>query len=129
MMKRMLMTSLSLVMALGLAACGNGNNAAEGTGDAGTGGSGSGEKTKISYWTGDRHDADFVKEKVAEFNETNTDGIEVELVVKGDDFDTALDLSFQTSDAPDVIRVKENTIQTFYKKASSLLLMNSSPMS
>lgn len=38
MMKRMLMTSLSLVLALGLAACGNGNsggNAAEGTGDAG----------------------------------------------------------------------------------------------
>lgn len=118
MMKRMLMTSLSLVLALGLAACGNGNsnggNAAEGTGNGAT--AGSGGETKISYWTGDRHDADFVKEKVAEFNTTNTDGIEVELVVKGDDFDTALDLSFQTSDAPDVIRVKENTIQTFYKK-------------
>lgn len=119
MMKRMLMTSLSLVLALGLAACGNGNsgggNATEGTGDGAK--AGSGEKTKISYWTGDRHDADFVKEKVAEFNASNKGGIEVELVVKGDDFDTALDLSFQTSDAPDVIRVKENTVQTFYKKA------------
>lgn len=82
-------------------------------------------KTKISYWTGDRHDADFIKEKVAEFNASNPDGIEVELVVKGDDFDTALDLSFQTSDAPDVIRAKENTIQTFYKKAFSLRLTSS----
>lgn len=129
MMKRMLITSLSLVLALGLTACGNGNggNAAEGKGDGKT--DGSGDKTKISYWTGDRHDADFVKDKVAEFNATNTDGIEVELVVKGDDFDTALDLSFQTSDAPDVIRVKENTIQTFYKKAFSLPLTSSSPMS
>ncbi|WP_258169113.1 ABC transporter substrate-binding protein, partial [Paenibacillus sp. AR247] len=51
-----------------------------------------------------------------EFNKTNPDNIEVELVIKGDDFDQALDMSFQTSEAPDVIRVKENTIQTFYKK-------------
>lgn len=126
MMKRTLMTSLSLVLALGLAACGNGNsggNAAEGKGEGAK--AGSGEKTKISYWTGDRHDADFIKEKVAEFNASNPDGIEVELVVKGDDFDTALDLSFQTSDAPDVIRAKENTIQTFYKKAFSLRLTSS----
>lgn len=66
-----------------------------------------------------------MKEKVAEFNASNKDGIEVELVVKGDDFDTALDLSFQTSDAPHVIRVKENTVQTFYKKAFLLRLTSS----
>lgn len=88
-----------------------------------------GTRPKSATGPADRHDADFVKDKVAEFNATNTDGIEVELVVKGDDFDTALDLSFQTSDAPDVIRVKENTIQTFYKKAFSLPLTSSSPMS
>ncbi|MRN56028.1 ABC transporter substrate-binding protein [Paenibacillus monticola] len=113
MKKQLLLTSLSIVLALSLAACGNSNsnNNSEGATAATTG-----EKTKISYWTGDRHDAEFIKEKVAEFNETNTDGIEVELVVKGDDFDTALDLSFQTADSPDVIRVKENTIGTFYKK-------------
>ncbi|MFD1134692.1 ABC transporter substrate-binding protein [Paenibacillus urinalis] len=73
-------------------------------------------KTKITYWTGDRHDSEFVKEVIDTFNQTNEDNIEVELVIKGDDFDQALDMSFQTSDPPDVIRVKENTIQTFYKK-------------
>ncbi|MBT2288713.1 sugar ABC transporter substrate-binding protein [Paenibacillus albidus] len=112
MSKRFALTSLSVVLALGLTACGS--NAESNS--AGSGNSKEGEKTRISYWTGDRHDAEFVKEKVAAFNETNTDGIEVELVVKGDDFDTALDLSFQTADSPDVIRVKENTIGTFYKK-------------
>ncbi|MEK5235707.1 sugar ABC transporter substrate-binding protein [Paenibacillus sp. FSL L8-0470] len=113
MRKQLLLTASSVVLAFGLTACGN-SDTTDKSGE--TGGSAPGEKTKISYWTGDRHDAEFVKEKVAEFNETNTDGIEVELVVKGDDFDTALDLSFQTSDAPDIIRVKENTIGTFYKK-------------
>ncbi|MEC0170096.1 sugar ABC transporter substrate-binding protein [Paenibacillus graminis] len=121
MKKQLLLASLSTVLAFGLAACGNSNTAensgeASNAGKASDSGAASGEKTKITYWTGDRHDAEFVKEKVAEFNETNTDGIEVELVVKGDDFDTALDLSFQTADSPDVIRVKENTIGTFYKK-------------
>lgn len=112
MKKRFLLTTLSLVLAIGLSACGgdSANDTAEGSDTAAK------EKTKISYWTGDRHDAEFIKEKVAKFNETNPDGIEVELVVKGDDFDTALDLSFQTSDAPDIIRVKEDTIQNFYKK-------------
>ncbi|OKP87520.1 ABC transporter substrate-binding protein [Paenibacillus helianthi] len=117
MKKQLLLTSLSAVLAFGLAACGNSNTAENSKEPSNSGaGSASGEKTKISYWTGDRHDAEFVKEKVADFNATNTDGIEVELVVKGDDFDTALDLSFQTADSPDVIRVKENTIGTFYKK-------------
>ncbi|AIQ45949.1 ABC transporter substrate-binding protein [Paenibacillus sp. FSL R7-0273] len=114
MKKQLLLASLSTVLALGLAGCGGSDNTENAGGDQKPGAAG--EKTKISYWTGDRHDADFVKEKVAEFNATNTDGIEVELVVKGDDFDTALDLSFQTADSPDVIRVKENTIGTFYKK-------------
>lgn len=113
MRKQLLLTASSVVLAFGLTACGN-SDTTDKSGEPG--GSAPGEKTKISYWTGDRHDAEFVKEKVAEFNETNTDGIEVELVVKGDDFDTALDLSFQTSDTPDIIRVKENTIGTFYKK-------------
>ncbi|MGO4542654.1 ABC transporter substrate-binding protein [Paenibacillus sp. 2TAB19] len=114
MKKRLLITLAALVMASSLAACGS-NKAEENSGTE-SGGSGSGEKTVISYWTGDRHDSEFIKEMVDEFNAANTDNIEVDLVIKGDDFDQALDMSFQTSEPPDVIRVKENTIQTFYKK-------------
>lgn len=108
--KQLMLAALSATLAGGLAAC-SGKNAGDGP-DAGA----AGQKTKLVYWTGDRHDSEFIKEKVDDFNRTNSDGIEVELVVKGDDFDQALDMSFQTSEAPDVIRVKENTIQTFYKK-------------
>ncbi|MDQ0061428.1 ABC transporter substrate-binding protein [Paenibacillus harenae] len=108
------MTLAAVVMAGSLAAC-SGKKTEE-NGGAESGGSDSGEKTVISYWTGDRHDSEFIKEVVDEYNATNKDNIEVDLVIKGDDFDQALDMSFQTSEPPDVIRVKENTIQTFYKK-------------
>ncbi|RXZ82927.1 extracellular solute-binding protein [Paenibacillaceae bacterium] len=104
MKKGFLLAVVGTMLVASLSACSGGGNSA------------TGEKTKISYWTGDRHDSEFVKKKVDEFNASNTDNIEVELVIKGDDFDQALDMSFQTSEPPDVIRVKENTIQTLYKK-------------
>jgi multiple sugar transport system substrate-binding protein len=74
------------------------------------------EKTKLLYWTGDRHDTEYIKSIIDTFNSTNKDNIEVEYVVKGDDYNQAIDLSFATSDTPDVFRIKENTIQTYYKK-------------
>jgi multiple sugar transport system substrate-binding protein len=111
MKQRVLFASLSLVLAGSMAACSSGSTSS----DSGSK-SAAGEKTKISYWTGDRHDSEYIKEMVNKFNDSNQDNIQVELVIKGDDFDQALDLSFQTSEPPDVIRVKENTIQTFYKK-------------
>ncbi|AJY76890.1 ABC transporter substrate-binding protein [Paenibacillus beijingensis] len=77
---------------------------------------GNGKKVKLSYWTGDRHDQDYIKEVVQKFNETNADNIEVELVVKTDDFNQAIDLAFASGQAPDIIRVKENTIQPWVKK-------------
>ncbi|MFS0868490.1 ABC transporter substrate-binding protein [Paenibacillus xylanilyticus] len=108
--KKLLLSATFLVFMGSLAACGSPSPSDEGAqSDANA-------KTKITYWTGDRHDSEFVKETIDTFNQTNKDNIEVELVIKGDDFDQALDMSYQTSEPPDVIRVKENTIQTFYKK-------------
>jgi len=109
MKKQLWIMALCVVLIGSITACGSKESASPESGS-------SSEKTKISYWTGDRHDSEYIKELVDEFNKTNPDNIEVELVIKGDDFDQALDMSFQTSEAPDVIRVKENTIQTFYKK-------------
>ena len=74
-----------------------------------------GEKTKLTYWTGDRHDAEFIKEVIDQYNETNEDNIEVELVVTGE-YDQALDIAFVSGQSPDIFRAKENTIQTYYKK-------------
>ncbi|WP_432432798.1 ABC transporter substrate-binding protein [Cohnella rhizoplanae] len=110
MKKQLLLAASGLTLAGSLVACSGQSSEEEQSGAK------SGGKTKIVYWTGDRHDSEFIKEQVDAYNRTNADDIEVELVIKGDDFDQALDMSFQTSEAPDVIRVKENTIQTFYKK-------------
>ncbi|MFC4101466.1 ABC transporter substrate-binding protein [Paenibacillus xanthanilyticus] len=76
----------------------------------------SGKKVKLSYWTGDRHDQDYITEVVKSFNASNADNIEIELVVKTDDFNQAIDLAYASGQAPDLIRVKENTIQAWAKK-------------
>jgi multiple sugar transport system substrate-binding protein len=137
-MKRKTLQILLLCMAMiaSLAACaggsnnGDGSNASNGNGNGKAANAASSpaaaeeepkdetptEKTKITYWTGDRHDADYIKERIAQYNETNTDNIEVELVVKTEEYDQALDISFVSAQAPDIFRVKENTIQTYYKK-------------
>ncbi|MBB3111511.1 multiple sugar transport system substrate-binding protein [Paenibacillus phyllosphaerae] len=75
-----------------------------------------GKKVKLSYWTGDRHDQEYITEVIKSFNASNADNIEVELVVKTDDFNQAIDLAFASGQAPDLIRVKENTIQPWVKK-------------
>jgi multiple sugar transport system substrate-binding protein len=113
MMKKIAFTAMSVIMAASLAACGS---SSEPKGTAGASSAPAGEKTKLTYWSGDRHDAEYVKEVISKFNSTNKDNIEVELVVRSEDYDQALDLAFTSAQAPDIFRVKENTIQTNYKK-------------
>lgn len=123
--KKWVVATLSTVLAVSLAGCGadNGGNssssgsAANGGNPAGakeTSGTGSGEKTKVAYWTPDRHDAEFMKEKIEQFNETNTDNIEVEMTVMGDNYPQAVDIAFASKQAPDVLQI--NDFQTYYKK-------------
>jgi multiple sugar transport system substrate-binding protein len=128
MKKTLLLLLLGFALVFTLAACGSGNNATntntpknsakenEGKNNPGNSDQSSKEVKKISYWTNDRHDADFIKEVVDQFNETNSDNIEVELVVKTEEYDQAIDIAFVSAQAPDVFRAKENTIQTFYAK-------------
>ncbi|OBZ13423.1 ABC transporter substrate-binding protein [Bacillus sp. FJAT-26390] len=114
---------LSAFLAVALTACGsaNSNNESGATNkpaetDASSPPANNEKKTKIVYWTGDRHDMDYIKEVVQTFNETNQDNIEVEMVVKTDDYNQAIDLAFASGQAPDVLRVKENTIQPYVAK-------------
>lgn len=115
-MKKTAVTAVSVLLAMSLSACGGGSDDAGKGAAASNTGAKPGEKTKITYWTLDRHDADYIKEVIEKFNSTNKDNIEVELVVKADDYAQALDLAFSAAQAPDVFRVKEGTIQTYYKK-------------
>lgn len=113
MVKKWMVTTLSALVALSLAGC----SAESGTkANSGTAASGEndGGKTKIIYWTPDRHDADFMKSKIDDFNQTNKDNIEVEMTVMGDNYPQAVDIAFASKQAPDVLQV--NDFQTYYQK-------------
>lgn len=124
MIKRIGTVTLSVLLAGSLVACSNGSNNVATSPAASTKPSEQTasaapvkkDKTKLTYWTGDRHDMDYIKGVVQKFNETNGENIEVEMVVKTEDFNQAIDLAFASGQAPDIIRVKENTIQPFAQK-------------
>lgn len=104
------------IIALLAAACssGNGGNTTENGANGGEQGGASGEKTKITYWTMDRHDMDYMQTKVDEYNANNTDGIEVEMKVMADNYNQAIDVAFSSNQAPDVLKV--NDFQTYVNK-------------
>lgn len=90
---------------------GGGAQAGDAEGDAGE----AGGKTKIVYWSNQRHDMDYVQKKVDEFNASNDKNIEVVYEVMSENFDNNLELSFQSNQAPDVFRAKSE-ITPYIKK-------------
>lgn len=71
------------------------------------------EKTVVTVWTKDRHDADFMQEKVDEYNLINTDNIEVKYEVYSDNYIQAVDMAFQNGDAPDLFVYHEQIFQNY----------------
>ncbi|WP_248927479.1 ABC transporter substrate-binding protein [Paenibacillus hamazuiensis] len=124
MKKKQMMVNVLLgtAMIASLAACSSGqpeqpkNSAAAGTSGTAAGGA----KTKLAYWTVDRHDADYMKDVIKKFNETNKDNIEVEMTVLSDNFNQAIDIAFASNQAPDVFRT--NDFPNFVKKGYLLPL-------
>ncbi|MBB6635941.1 extracellular solute-binding protein [Cohnella thailandensis] len=113
--------ALGATLVIGLTACSSsGNEGASpdasnsGAASASASGQNAGEKTKIAYWTPDRHDAVFMQAKIDEFNKTNTDNIEVEMTVMADNYPDAVDIAFASKQAPDVLRI--NNLETYVKK-------------
>lgn len=78
-----------------------------------------GEKIPITFWTTQRHDLDFMEEKVAEFNATNTMNIEVTYEAMTDNFDNNLELAFQSNQAPDIFRPKSEIVP-YVKKGMAI---------
>jgi multiple sugar transport system substrate-binding protein len=60
------------------------------------------EKTKVVIWSKDRHDAELITKKVDEYNATNTDNIEVDFQIYTDNYQQAIDMAFQSGEAPDM---------------------------
>lgn len=78
-----------------------------------------GEKIPITFWTTQRHDLDFMEEKVAEFNATNTMNIEVTYEAMTDNYDNNLELAFQSNQAPDIFRPKSEIVP-YVKKGMAI---------
>lgn len=74
------------------------------------------EKTTIAYWTDDRHDQEYLKEHIADFNANNPDHIEVELTVLSENYNQSVDIAFSGNQAPDLLRIKSGNAGTFVKK-------------
>ncbi len=70
------------------------------------GGSGEKESTDgkivIEAWTEDRHDMEYVEQKVAEYNATNTDNIQINLSIISDNYRNMLQMAYSGGTAPDV---------------------------
>lgn len=124
--KRLSVLIIALLAAL-LAACGD--NTSGGSGTSGSSGSSAssqssegssaapaGEKIKLTYWTFDRHDADFIKEVVDEYNATNTDNIEVVVTSMAENYAQSVDIAFSTNQSPDILRPNQDTTIPFVRK-------------
>lgn len=119
------LTLSALLAATSLTACGGtGNTSSESTDNSATvesaaAESGSDEKVSITFWTTQRHDLDFMEEKVAEFNATNTMNIEVTYEAMADNYDNNLELAFQSNQAPDIFRPKSEIVP-YVKKGMAI---------
>ena len=61
----------------------------------------SGDKVKITVWTENRHDLDYMNKVVEDFNNTN-DHIEIEYVVQTENFVNLLTMSANSGQSPDI---------------------------
>lgn len=106
------------VMALSLLA-GCGAQDAETTTASGSAGSNvsaeenNGEKTVITIWSKDRHDASYVQQKIDEYNANNTDNIEVQYSLYTDNFEQAVDMAVQSNEMPDMLVLSENVFNKY----------------
>jgi multiple sugar transport system substrate-binding protein len=124
MRKKWLGLGLSLILATVIAGCGGNNNDNGGTTSTA---SPEGSPTaapaetnmppvQLKYWTDDRHDQEYIKELINQFNETNDDNIQVELTVLSENYAQSVDIAFSSKQAPDVLRLKSGNTAGFVKK-------------
>ncbi len=59
-------------------------------------------ETVIKVWTNDRHDSEYVDQKISEFNETNDKGIKIEMTVVTEDYANMLSMAYSSGTAPDI---------------------------
>lgn len=73
-----------------------------------------GDKTIVTIWSKDRHDADYVQSKIDAYNATNTDNIEVQYSIYSDNYVQAVDMAIQSGDVPDVLVFQDQVFTKYY---------------
>ena len=114
--KRLLALLLTGVMMMTLlAGCGgSGEEEAAKEADA------NGDKTTITIWTKDRHDANYIQEKIDAYNESNTDNVFVEYQLYTDNFDQAVDLAVQSGELPDILTLNDQVYNKYVNQGQWL---------
>ena len=118
-LKRAAAAVLAGAMSVSLAACGSSTDGSASSGSAAASGStttaaagaattkssGSSDgKTVINVWSNDRHDEEYVTKMVDQYNQTNTDNIEINLTIITDNYDNMIQMAVNGgSNAPDII--------------------------
>ena len=115
--KRATAAVLAGAMSVSLAACGSSTDGSASSGSAAASGSsaaastttassGSSDgKTVINVWSNDRHDEEYVTKMVDQYNQTNTDNIEINLTIITDNYDNMIQMAVNGgSNAPDIHR-------------------------
>ncbi|ANY70971.1 ABC transporter substrate-binding protein [Paenibacillus sp. BIHB 4019] len=92
----------------------NENNSSSKPGSSGGGAVAS--KTKLLFWTFGRADLDFVKSRIEEFNKTNKDNIDVELVSMSENFKQSFEMAVASKQAPDIFMPDTANFIDFAKK-------------
>lgn len=71
-------------------------------------------KTVVTVWSKDRHDSAYQMARVREYNETNTDNIQVDYRIFSDNYLQSLDSAFRSGRAPDLMAYTDAVFHRFY---------------
>ncbi len=86
-------------------------------GDADNGSNaGAADKTVVTVWSNNRHDQNYMEDRIKQFNETNTLGIEIDYVIQTDNYINMLTIASTSGQSPDVFAIStsdEIDLQSF----------------
>lgn len=106
-LKKVMATVIVFVMILSLAACSSGDDSAgsaNSDGQVAEEGS-TKEVTTVTVWSNNRHDQEYVEGMIGKFNETNTQGIEIEYMIQTDNYTNMITMATTSDQAPDIMAI------------------------
>jgi len=111
-MKKWLTAGMGAVMAGSMIACSSAEQPAD---DASGADSAAAEEIKLTYWSIDRHDTDYIQGIIDQF-EAEHPGVTVEYKVMADNYAQSVDIAFASKQAPDIFRIDAANVPTWQKK-------------